>query len=143
MHYNVGPPGGRGQGSAVACLPRSGRVSRAFLRVLHTLQILASLARAHRCGSLMLRWSWCLSYLLSVSMFDRLAPDRRDDTESPRRAEGSITTLSSVAVSAVRLSTKKAAQSSGEDQAAAERGFAWLSGCAVVCLDAILADVHD
>ena len=128
MHYNVGPPGGRGQGSAVACLPRSGRVSRAFLRVLHTLQILASLARAHRCGSLMLRWSWYLSYLLSVSMFDRLgAADRRDDIESPRRAEGSITTLSSVASSAVRLSTKKTAQSSGEDQAAAERGSAWLS----------------
>jgi len=62
-------------------------------------------------------------------MFDRLgAADRRDDIESPRRAEGSIATLSSVACSAVRLSTKKTARSSGEDQAAAERGSAWMSG---------------
>jgi hypothetical protein len=81
----------------------------------------------------MLRWSWYLSRslgsALSVSMFDRLgAADRRDGIESPRRAEGSITTLSSVAVSAVRLSTKKTAQSSGEDRAALERGSAWMSG---------------
>jgi hypothetical protein len=81
----------------------------------------------------MLRWSWYLSRLphalSGLPMFDRLgAADRRDGIESPRRAEGSITTLSSVAVSAVRLSTKKTAQSSGEDRAALERGSAWMSG---------------
>ena len=65
MHYNEAPPRGRGQESAAACLLRSGRVSRAFLRVLHTLQILACLARALRCGSL--RVSLVLVSLTSAS----------------------------------------------------------------------------
>ena len=77
----------------------------------------------------MLRWSWylsrlphALSYLLSALL------SRLDGIESPRRAEGSITTLSSVACSAGRLSTKKTRPISDETGRAAERGFAWLSG---------------
>ena len=137
MHYNEAPPRGRGQESAAACLLRSGRVSRAFLRVLHTLQILACLARALRCGSLRVS-------LVLVSLVPALGSALTMSIESPRRAEGSITTLSSVACSAGRLSTKKTRPISDETGRAAERGFAWLSvDRAFLGGDAILADVHD
>lgn len=92
MHYNEAPPRGRGQESAAACLLRSGRVSRAFLRVLHTLQILACLARALRCGSLrvsLVLVSLTLSRLphaLSVSTLTLCRQSARRHS-APRRGE--------------------------------------------------------
>ena len=136
MHYGDAPRGGAGENrragdrvprfACLACLasacrtPANPRLSRA-------------LTSADRSVS---RWSWylsrlphALSALLSRSRcLTGWAPDRRDDIESPRRAEGSITTSSSVACSAVRMCTKKTRPISDETGRAAERGSPWMSG---------------